>query len=148
MRLPGSALVLTAAVLTSGGALAVAGAGAGPDSTSTPPGTTALETTAPQETSVPPEARWRTPGPPPWAGNGREDSSEAAAEAGEQRGRGPDATGPAAYGLCRAWSEQDDPAAKATRVPPFRNLAAAAGGAEKVEEYCAALDVPPEEDDQ
>jgi hypothetical protein len=64
------------------------------------------------------------------------------------QGRGPDATGPAAYGLCEAWANQEDPAAKAERVPPFRNLAAAAGGVDKVDEYCAALpEREPEDDD-
>jgi hypothetical protein len=50
---------------------------------------------------------------------------------------GPDATGPAAFGLCTAYAAQmrsghtPDPASVA-----FRNLAAAAGGADNVTTYC------------
>lgn len=51
---------------------------------------------------------------------------------------GPVATGAAAHGLCTAWSHVADKG-KAAEAPAFRNLAAAAGGADKVEAWCAAL---------
>ena len=51
---------------------------------------------------------------------------------------GPDATGPAAHGLCTAWANVADKG-KAAQAPAFRNLAAAAGGVDKVAAWCAAL---------
>jgi hypothetical protein len=48
---------------------------------------------------------------------------------------GPDATSPAAFGLCTAYAH-----AKASqKAVSFRNLAAAAGGAAKVAAFCAAV---------
>lgn len=59
------------------------------------------------------------------------------------RGVGPDATGPAAHGLCTAWANHaakgDSPALD---TPPMRNLAEAAGGAGKVAAYCATVEHP------
>jgi hypothetical protein len=146
MRVTVPAVALAGVLLASGAALAVASELSEP------------APTPPQSNSASPpagpggEVASRTPGPPPWAGPGGRSGSDAGDEddgrgrgPDHHRGRGPDATGPAAYGLCRAWAEQEDPAAKAAHVPPFRNLAAAAGGVEKVEEYCAAL--PPRAED-
>ncbi|TQM64994.1 hypothetical protein [Humibacillus xanthopallidus] len=51
---------------------------------------------------------------------------------------GPVASGAAAHGLCTAWSHVADKG-KAAQAPAFVNLAAAAGGADKVDAWCAAL---------
>jgi len=53
-------------------------------------------------------------------------------------GVGPDATGPAAFGLCNAWSH----GGLATTSVSYRNLAAAAGGADGIEAYCATVIKP------
>lgn len=56
---------------------------------------------------------------------------------------GPDPTGPAAFGLCTAYSS-----AKAAGAPmsptsvAFENLATAAGGADKIEAFCATVPHP------
>jgi hypothetical protein len=67
---------------------------------------------------------------------------------------GPDATGPAAFGLCNAWSHHqgktkgpgDDPGEKAGEKPgdsvAFRNLAKAVGGEGKIATYCATIPHP------
>lgn len=56
---------------------------------------------------------------------------------------GPDATGPAAKGLCTAYASHQ---AEGTTINPksvaFRNLAAAAGGEENIATYCASLQTP------
>lgn len=56
---------------------------------------------------------------------------------------GPDASGPAAFGLCNAWTHHQ---AKDTDKPgqsvAFRNLAAAAGGEAKIAAYCAKIPHP------
>lgn len=54
---------------------------------------------------------------------------------------GPDASGSAAYGLCTAWKGVAD-AGKAMDSVAFKNLTEAAGGADKVEAYCAAVEAP------
>jgi hypothetical protein len=51
---------------------------------------------------------------------------------------GPDASGHAAYGLCTAWKHAHD-SGRAANAPAFRNLIAAAGGADQVDGYCAAV---------
>ncbi|MFL6100547.1 MAG: hypothetical protein ACJ71T_11395 [Actinomycetales bacterium] len=53
-------------------------------------------------------------------------------------GVGPDATGPAAFGLCNAWSH----GGLATTSVSYRNLAAAAGGADGIKAYCATVPTP------
>lgn len=147
MRTPVPTVALAAVLLTSGGALAVANAQSDVDraatETSTETSTSTSSATPETRPSSDPEPS-RAPGPPPWAGQGRgrsdgDKGTDTGRGPDHNRGRGPDATGPAAYGLCQAWAEQEDPAAKAAHVPPFRNLAAAAGGVDKVDEYCAAL---------
>jgi hypothetical protein len=165
MRLRTSSFVLAGVLVASGGALAVA-------STETSgPGATTVTAAEPTPTadangagpSPPPgqakkdkgdEHPGRGPdgqGPPGLANKGQAKKDSTGEHPGRGpggQGRGPDATGPAAYGLCEAWANQEDPAAKAERVPPFRNLAAAAGGVDKVDEYCAALpEREPDDDD-
>jgi hypothetical protein len=51
---------------------------------------------------------------------------------------GPDASGRAAYGLCTAWQHAPGNG-KASNAPAFRNLITAAGGADQVDGYCAAV---------
>src|SRR6476661_1869507 len=58
---------------------------------------------------------------------------------------GPDATGPAAHGLCTAWKNLTSHGAgtgKAMDSIAFTNLAKAAGGADKVAAYCATVPAP------
>jgi hypothetical protein len=71
-------------------------------------------------------------------------TSTTAGEAGSrERGgataTGPDASGPARNGLCRAWlAGQGQDHGKREDSPAFRALAAAAGGADKIAAYCQA----------
>jgi hypothetical protein len=140
MRRRTSSLVLAGVLLASGGAFAAAQTAAPAPA---PSGSTAEPNGGPPLT--PPGQAKERHFPP---GQAKErhfppgQAKKADGTAGGVRGRGPDATGPAAYGLCQAWAEQDDPAAKAEHVPPFRNLAAAAGGAHLVEEFCAGIPEP------
>ena len=61
----------------------------------------------------------------------------------EGEGVGPDATGPAAHGLCTAWSNHVRNGNDAPMdSPPMRNLAEAAGGEAKIAAYCAAIPHP------
>jgi hypothetical protein len=55
---------------------------------------------------------------------------------------GPDATGPAAYGLCQAFDKDKEHGKAKEKSIAFRNLAEAAGGADKVEAYCATVPKP------
>jgi hypothetical protein len=55
---------------------------------------------------------------------------------------GPDATGPAAFGLCTAYAHAKAHGTASQKAMAFRNLAAAAGGAAKVAAYCAAVPHP------
>lgn len=58
-------------------------------------------------------------------------------------GVGPDATGPAAHGLCTAWSNHQRNGDDAPMdTPPMRNLAEAAGGQGKIAAYCSAVPHP------
>jgi hypothetical protein len=52
---------------------------------------------------------------------------------------GPDATGPAAFGLCTAWGHVQTEGQVADKSVAFRNLATAAGGADKITAYCATV---------
>jgi hypothetical protein len=54
---------------------------------------------------------------------------------------GPPATGSAAYGLCRAY-QQAEQHGNAGKSVAFRNLVSAAGGADRVAAYCAAVQHP------
>jgi hypothetical protein len=55
---------------------------------------------------------------------------------------GPDATGPAASGLCTAWAHAKAHGTPSQQAVAFRNLKAAAGGASNVAAYCAAVTHP------
>ena len=55
---------------------------------------------------------------------------------------GPDATGPAAFGLCTAYAHAKTHGTAPQKAVAFRNLAAAAGGAAKITAYCAAVPHP------
>jgi hypothetical protein len=57
---------------------------------------------------------------------------------------GPDASGPAAFGLCTAWSHHQAQGRTAApgRSVAFRNLAEAAGGEDKIAGYCAKVPHP------
>jgi hypothetical protein len=55
---------------------------------------------------------------------------------------GPDATGPAAFGLCTAYAHAKAHGTASQKAMAFRNLAAAAGGAAKVAAYCTAVPHP------
>jgi hypothetical protein len=60
-------------------------------------------------------------------------------ERGNGTATGPDATGPAKDGLCRAWeSGQGGEHGRRMDSTAFRALAAAAGGADKIAAYCQA----------
>jgi hypothetical protein len=55
---------------------------------------------------------------------------------------GPDATGPAASGLCTAWAHAKTHGTPSQQTAAFRNLAAAAGGASNITTYCTAIPHP------
>ncbi len=55
---------------------------------------------------------------------------------------GPDATGPAAFGLCTAYSHAKAHGTASQKAVAFRNLAAAAGGAANITAYCATVPHP------
>jgi hypothetical protein len=55
---------------------------------------------------------------------------------------GPDATGPAAFGLCTAYTHAKAHGTSTGKAVAFRNLAAAAGGAANIAAYCAAVPRP------
>jgi hypothetical protein len=55
---------------------------------------------------------------------------------------GPDATGPAAFGLCNAWAHARAHGTGIQRAVAFHNLARAAGGVGNVGEFCAAVPHP------
>ncbi len=60
---------------------------------------------------------------------------------------GPDASGPAMFGLCTAWTAHqtngETANGKADNAVAFQNLAAAAGGADKIAAYCATIQKAP-----
>ena len=55
---------------------------------------------------------------------------------------GPDATGPAAFGLCNAYAHAKAHGTASEKSAAFRNLAAAAGGAANISAFCAAVPHP------
>lgn len=55
---------------------------------------------------------------------------------------GPDATGPAAFGLCTAWTHAKEHGTTKQKAVAFRNLAQAAGGAGNVADYCGTVPHP------
>jgi len=71
------------------------------------------------------------------------DSSEASdSEAPTSTPVGPDATGPAAFGLCNAYKHAKVHGKSVGHSIAFRNLAAAAGGVDKIDAYCATIPHP------
>jgi len=75
----------------------------------------------------------------PAAGGGQPTSTDHSASATPV---GPDATGPAAFGLCNAWTHAKAHGNSSQQAVAFRNLASAAGGASNVAAYCAAVPHP------
>ena len=55
---------------------------------------------------------------------------------------GPDATGPAAFGLCTAYEHAKAHGQSVDKSVAFKNLAAAAGGVAKIDAYCAKVPHP------
>ena len=55
---------------------------------------------------------------------------------------GPDAAGPAGFGLCTAYAHAKAHGTASQKAMAFRNLAAAAGGAAKIAAYCTAVPHP------
>lgn len=57
---------------------------------------------------------------------------------------GPDASGPAAFGLCTAWTAHQSGGASTNPEDSvaFKNLATAAGGVDKIAAYCATVTPP------
>lgn len=55
---------------------------------------------------------------------------------------GPDATGPAAFGLCTAYTHAKAHGTASQQAVAFRNLAAAAGGPAHIAAYCATVPHP------
>ena len=55
---------------------------------------------------------------------------------------GPEATGPAAFGLCTAYAHAKAHGTASQKAVAFRNLAAAAGGAANIAAYCTAVPHP------
>lgn len=85
-----------------------------------------------------PEAHSTAAGSPTTVDGGANRQTPSGAPTGTAGAVGPDATGPAAHGLCTAWANVADKG-KAAESPAFRNLASAAGGPGKVDAWCAAL---------
>jgi hypothetical protein len=89
----------------------------------------------------------RPSGPPSHPGTAPGTSSEKHPEHGkhaEHRGRGvgPDATGPAAFGLCNAWQHSHTHGNSMDHSVAMRNLTRAAGGAGRIGSYCATVPHP------
>lgn len=73
--------------------------------------------------------------------NGSADSHANAGSSGQAVG--PDATGPAKYGLCTAFAQEKAENGKVdTKSVAFKALAEAAGGANKIDAYCADATPP------
>ena len=66
---------------------------------------------------------------------------------GSAHGVGPDGTGPAAYGLCQAWTHSAQRTKSVHKSVAMRNLATAAGGYDKIDAYCATVPKPSGTDD-
>lgn len=64
------------------------------------------------------------------------------APAGTGRAVGPSVGGSATYGLCRAYQQAEAHGSASQRSVAFRNLAKAAGGANRVDAYCAGVSRP------
>src|SRR5205823_4240027 len=79
--------------------------------------------------------------PSPSASPGRRPGTPQATPARTGAG-GPDATGPAAFGLCTAYAHAKAHGTASQKATAFRNLAAAAGGAAKIAAYCTTVPHP------
>lgn len=77
------------------------------------------------------------------AGRDASGAAGGAATGGRQAATGPDASGAARDGLCRAWLAGQGSKGRRQDSPAFRALAKAAGGAAKVPAYCRASTAPP-----
>ena len=84
-----------------------------------------------------PQPRHRPGTPQPSHGPGTPQATPARTDA-----VGPDATGPASFGLCTAYAHAKAHGTASQKAVAFRNLAAAAGGAAKIAAYCAAVPHP------
>ena len=72
-----------------------------------------------------------------------ETAEENSADSTKDAAVGPDATGPAAFGLCTAWEHvQASPGRAAEKSVAFHNLATAAGGVNGITAYCATIPHP------
>jgi hypothetical protein len=73
-------------------------------------------------------------------GHDQQDKQEKDAKHAEHGGRpvGPDATGPAAHGLCTAYSHRGHGRSFGHSIA-MRNLARAAGGADRIQAYCSSV---------
>jgi DNA-directed RNA polymerase specialized sigma24 family protein len=75
-------------------------------------------------------------------GNGTSQSPGSNSVSQPTAGVGPHAAGSPAAGLCRAWAEDKAKGTARDRSVAFRSLSGTAGGADKVEAYCAGVLVP------
>jgi hypothetical protein len=84
-----------------------------------------------------PQPRHRPGTPQPSHGPGAPRATPARTGAG-----GPDAAGPAGFGLCTAYAHAKADGTASQKAVAFRDLAAAAGGVAKIAAYCAAVPRP------
>ena len=84
-----------------------------------------------------PQPSHRPGTPQPSHGPGTPQATPARTDVG-----GPDATGPAAIGLCTAYAHAKAHGTASQQAVAFRNLAAAAGGPAKIAAYCTAVPHP------
>lgn len=103
-------------------------------------------------TPATPDTRATAPASPAQGAAGDTDRVAEAAEnakAKKDKGTpvGPDATGPAAHGLCTAWQGVAGNG-KAMDSVAFQNLVEAAGGEDEVEHFCAGVDAPGKSEDR
>ena len=93
-------------------------------------------------TSVPPQHPSATSSESEDAASATE--SARAAASGSATPVGPDASGPAAFGLCTAWTahQSNGASVNAEDSVAFKNLATAAGGSDKIAAYCATVMQP------
>jgi hypothetical protein len=121
------------------GALTVGGLGVAAYAGGLPPGlqnaahTLIAAPTAPRETDAPDK-----PHPAkPHQKTHPDKSHSNEKHSGKARPVGPDATGPAAFGLCTAYSHSTKHGKSVGHSMAMRNLAAVAGGMQRIDAYCA-----------
>lgn len=96
-------------------------------------------------TSVAAYSATRVPGAPTSTGVVAAAPTTTPSPKASDRPVGPDATGPAAFGLCRAWTNHQkhaDGKDRAKDSVAMRNLAQAAGGEDRIGAYCATVAHP------